>query len=142
MSKLDQSYCTVLITKSGYVMKLFLSALILFAFPCSHLAGLHAQTYNCQPWSNSGLRMKGDITLNLSGLRLDWSNGKITQVATMVNPDDKLEGSVSDAKRIYVSDDSTTVFFVKRWTDYIGVNRTPVTIREAKQNTTTCHPIK
>ena len=123
------------------MMKLLLSTLIVLIFSCSFIAGADAQTYTCTPWSNAGLRMKGDVTLNLFGLELEWTNGRITQVATMVNPDDELVGSMSDAKRIYVSDDSTTVFFVKRWTDHVGVNRTPVTIRETKQNHTVCHPV-
>ena len=122
-------------------MKRFLLTLIVFIFPCSLLAGPDSLIYKCNPWSNAGLRMKGEVILTLTKLELEWTNGKITQVATMVNPEDKLVGSASDAKRIYVSDDSTTVFFVKRWKDYVGVNRTPVTIRESKQNHTICHPL-
>ena len=122
-------------------MKRFLLTLIVFILPSSLLADPDTLMYKCNPWSNAGLRMKGEFILTLTKLELKWTNDKITQVATMVNPDDKLVGSASDAKRIYVSDDSTTVFFVKRWIDYVGVNRTPVTIRETKQNHTICHPL-
>ena len=70
-------------------------------------------TYKCNPWTNAGLRLKGDVTLTLSGLELEWTNGKLSQKATMINPDDKLEINTTDAKRVYLTDDSTAVLFVK-----------------------------
>jgi len=96
-------------------------------------------TYKCTPWSNAGLRLKGDVTLTLSGLELEWTNGKLSQKATMINPDDKLEINTTDAKRVYLTDDSTAVLFVKRFDGYAEVLRTLVTINESKQNKTTCH---
>ena len=65
--------------------------------------------------------------------------GKISQKATMMNPEDKLEFSTTDAKHVYLSDDSTAVFFVKRYQDFTAVLRTLVTVQESKQNRTTCH---
>jgi len=96
-------------------------------------------TYKCNPWTNAGLRLKGDVTLTLSGLELEWTNEKLSQKATMINPDDKLEINTTDAKRVYLTDDSTAVLFVKRFDGYAEVLRTLVTINESKQNKTTCH---
>jgi len=96
-------------------------------------------TYKCNPWTNAGLRLKGDVTLTLSGLELEWTNGKLSQKATMINPDDKLEINTTDAKRVYLTDDSTAVLFVKRFDGYAEVLRTLVTINESKQNKTTFH---
>ena len=95
--------------------------------------------YKCDSWSNAGLRLKGDVKLTLSGLELEWTNGKISQKATMMNPEDKLEFSTTDAKRVYLSDDSTAVFFVKKYQDFTAVLRTLVTVQETKQNRTICH---
>lgn len=96
-------------------------------------------TYKCNPWTNAGLRLKGDVTLTLSGLELEWTNGKLSQKATMINLDDKLEFNTTDAKRVYLTDDSTAVLFVKRFDGSAEVLRTLVTISESKQNKTTCH---
>ena len=75
----------------------------------------------------------------LSGLNLMWTNGKLTQTAVMVNPEDKIEGNVSEAKRIYVAEDSTAVYFLKKFPSYTSINRTIVSVRESKQSTTYCH---
>ena len=61
------------------------------------------------------------------------------QRATMMNPEDKLEFNTTDPKRVYLSDDSTAVFFVKRYQDFTAVLRTLVTVQESKQNSATCH---
>ena len=61
------------------------------------------------------------------------------QRATMMNPEDKLEFNTTDPKRVYLSDDSTAVFFVKRYQDFTAVLRTLVTVEESKQNSATCH---
>ena len=95
--------------------------------------------YNCEPWTNAGLQLRGEVTITLSGLELEWTNGKLTQKATMMNPDDELEFNTTDAKRVYLSDDSTAVFFVKRFQDFMEVLRTLVTVQESKQNRTTCY---
>ena len=67
------------------------------------------------------------------------TNCKLTQTAIMVNPDDKLESNVSEAKNIYVADDSTAVYFLIKFPSYSSINRTIVSVRESKQNTTYCH---
>jgi ketosteroid isomerase-like protein len=88
--------------------------------------------------------MKGDVQLELSGLNLIWTNGKNTQTAVMMNPEDKLEGTVSEAKRIYVAEDSTAVYFLKKFPspeNQININRTIVSVCESKQSTTKCHPL-
>ena len=86
--------------------------------------------------------MKGDFKLELSGLNLVWPNDKLTQTVVMMNPEDKLENKTSDAERNQVAENRTAVYFVKRFRDFTAVNRTLVTTREAKQNTTVRHPIK
>ena len=85
--------------------------------------------------------MRGDVQLELSGLNLMWTNGKLTQMAVMINPDDKLEGNASEAKRIYVAEDRTAVYFLKKFPSYTSINRTLVTVQETKQNITVCHPV-
>jgi hypothetical protein len=59
----------------------------------------------------------------------------------MINPDDKLEGNASEAKRIYVAEDRTAVYFLKKFPSYTSINRTLVTVQETKQNITVCHPV-
>ena len=122
-------------------MRLLIVALFAFLMPMTVIAETQMESFSCNPWSNSGLRMRGDVKLGLSGLNLMWTNGKLTQTAVMVNPDDKLEGNVSEAMRIYVAEDSTAVYFLKKFPSYTSINRTIVSVRESKQNTTVCHPI-
>ena len=117
-------------------MRLLIAALLLSFLPITMMAETKMESFTCEPWSNAGLRMRGDVTLELSGLNLMWTNGKLTQTAVMVNPEDKLEGNVSEAKRIYVAKDSTAVYFLKRLPTYLSINRTVVAVRESKQNTT------
>ena len=121
-------------------MKFLIAVLIVSLLPMTVTAESQLESFSCKPWSNAGLRMRGDVRLELSGLKLMWTNGKLTQTAVMINPDDKLEGNVSEAKRIYVADDSTAVYFLKKFPGYTSINRTIVSIRESKQNTTYCHP--
>ena len=123
-------------------MRLIIATLFLSFLPITVMAETQVESFTCEPWSNAGLRMKGDVTLELSGLNLMWTNGKLSQTAVMVNPEDKLEGNVSEAKRIYVAEDSTAVYFLKRLPTYLSINRTVVAVRETTQNTTYCHPIK
>ena len=84
--------------------------------------------------------MRGDVQLELSGLNLTWTNGKLTQTAVMINPEDELKRDVSEAKRIYLAEDRTAVYFLKKFPGYTVSNRTLVTMQEAKQNKTVCHP--
>ena len=121
-------------------MRLLISALFLFGLSMPAVGDVQVEIFTCKPWSNGGLRMKGDIQLELSGLNLMWTNGKLTQTAVMINPEDKIEGNVSEAKRIYVAEDSTAVYFLKKFPSYASVNRTIVSVRESKQSTTYCHP--
>ena len=122
-------------------MRLLISALFLSAMPIAAIGQIQVDSLTCKPWSNGGLRMRGDVQLELSGLNLMWTNGKLTQTAVMINPDDKLEGNASEAKRIYVAEDRSAVYFLKKFPSYISINRTLVTVREAKQSTTVCHPV-
>ena len=122
-------------------MRLLTATLLLSFLPITAMAETQVESFTCEPWSNAGLRMRGDVTLELSALNLMWTNGKLTQTAVMVNPEDKLEDNVSEAKRIYVAEDSTAVYFLKRFPSYTSINRTIVSVRETKQNTTYCHPL-
>ena len=122
-------------------MRLLTATLLLSFLPITAMAETQVESFTCEPWSNAGIRMRGDVTLELSGLNLMWTNGKLSQTAVMVNPEDKLEGNVSEAKRIYVAEDSTAVYFLKRFPSYTSINRTIVSVRESKQNTTYCHPV-
>ena len=47
------------------------------------IAEAHLEIFTGKPWSNGGLRMKGDVQLELSGLNLMWTNGKLTQTAVI-----------------------------------------------------------
>ena len=120
-------------------MRVLVSVCMLFVLQLNSAVAAETFKYKCEPWTNSGLRLRGEVTLTLSGLELEWTNGKLSQKATMMNPDDELEFNTTDAKRVYLSDDSTAVFFVKRFHDFTAVLRTLVTVQESKQNRTTCY---
>ena len=88
--------------------------------------------------------MRGDVQLELSGLNRMWTNGKNTQTAVMMNPEDKLEDTVSEATRIYVAKDRTAVYFLKKYpspNNQLNINRTIVSVRGSKQSTTKYHPL-
>ena len=121
-------------------MRVLVSFYVLFVLQLNSAVAAETLKYKCEPWTNAGLRLRGEVTLTLSGLELEWTNGKLSQKATMMNPDDELEFNTTDAKRVYLSDDSTAVFFVKRFHDFTAVLRTLVTVQESKQNRTTCYP--
>ena len=120
-------------------MRVLVSVCMLFVLQLNSAVAAETFKYKCEPWTNAGLRLRGEVTLTLSGLELEWTNGKLSQKATMMNPDDELEFNTTDAKRVYLSDDSTAVFFVKRFHDFTAVLRTLVTVQESKQNRTTCY---
>ena len=120
-------------------MRVLVSIFMLFVLQQTSAVAAETLKYKCEPWTNAGLRLRGEVTLTLSGLELEWTNGKLSQKATMMNPDDELEFNTTDAKRVYLSDDSTAVFFVKRFHDFTAVLRTLVTVQESKQNRTTCY---
>ena len=121
-------------------MRLLVSALFLSALPMTTIGQTQTDRLTCKPWSNGVLRMRGDVQLELSGLNLTWTNGKLTQTAVMINPEDELKRDVSEAKRIYLAEDRTAVYFLKKFPGYTVINRTLVTVQEAKQNKTVCHP--
>ena len=92
-------------------MRLLIAALFLSVLPITVMAEIQVDSFTCKPWSNAELRMRGDFSLELSGLNLMWTNGKNTQTTVMMNPEHKLEGTVSGATRIYMAEDSTAVYF-------------------------------
>ena len=124
-------------------MRLLIAALLLSIVPMTTVAEPQVDSFTCKPWSNGGLRMRGDVQLELSGLNLMWTNGKNTQTAVMMNPEDKLEGTVSEATRIYEAEDRTAVYFSKKYQspdNQLTINRTIVSVPGSKHSPTTCHP--
>ena len=109
-------------------MRFLIAALLVSLLPMTVTAEAQTESFTRQPWSNAGLRMRGDVKLELSGLKLMRTNGKLTQTAVMVNPNDKLEGNVSEANRIYVAENSTAVYFLKKFPSYTCVNCTIVSV--------------
>ena len=59
-------------------MRLLIAALLLSFVPITVMAETQVESFTCKPWSNAGLRMRGDVALELSGLSLMWTNGKLT----------------------------------------------------------------
>ena len=106
--------------------------------PFSAFAGSDMERFECKGWTNAGLRMKGDVEMRLSAKGLEWSNGTLFQSADVVNPDDTFSGSEYSPMRIYLSDDRTAIYFVRRLLDLVHVNRVKVTVNEARPNTTDC----
>ena len=51
-------------------MRLLIAALLLSFLPITVMAETQVDSFTCKPWSNAGLRMRGDVTLELSGLNL------------------------------------------------------------------------
>ena len=56
-------------------MRLLIAALLLSIVPMTTVAEPQVDSLTCKPWSNGGLRMRGDVQLELSGLNLMWING-------------------------------------------------------------------
>ena len=95
-------------------MLLLIAALLSSFVPITTTAEPQVNSFSCKPGSNGGLRMRGDVQLELSGLNLMWINGKNTQTAVIMNP----------------SPDNQ-----------LNINRTIVSVRGSKQSTTKCHPL-
>ena len=117
--------------------------LAIFAFflpPFLVLAGSDMERFKCNGWTNAGLRMKGDVEMHLSANRLEWTNGTLVQSAEVVNPEDTFSGSEYSPMRIYLSEDRTATYFVRRLLDLVHVNRVKVTVNETRPNTTDCKP--
>ena len=117
-----------------------LAVVALFLTPLSALAGSDKERFNCNGWTNAGLRMKGDVEMHLSANRLEWTNGTLVQSAEVVNPEDTFSGSEYSPMRIYLSEDRTATYFVRRLLDLVHVNRVKVTVNETRPNTTDCKP--
>ena len=95
-------------------MRLLIAALLSSFVPMTTIAEPQVDSFTCKPGSNGGLRMGGDVPLELSGLNLMWINGKNTQTAVIMNP--SLDNQ-------------------------LNINRTIVSVRGSKQSTTKCHPL-
>ena len=117
-----------------------LAIVALFLTPLSALAGSDKERFNFNGWTNAGLRMKGDVEMHLSANTLEWTNGTLIQTAQVVNPEDTFSGSEYSPMRIYLSEDRTATYFVRRLLDLVHVNRVKVTVNETRPNTTDCKP--
>ena len=122
------------------LLRFKLAVMFLVLTPLSALAGSDMERFKCNSWTNAGLRMKGDVEMHLSANRLEWTNGTLVQSAEVVNPEDTFSGSEYTPMRIYLSDDRTATYFVRRLLDLVHVNRVKVTVNEARPNTTDCKP--
>tara|TARA_B100001057_G_scaffold343464_1_gene344392 strand:- start:347 stop:718 length:372 start_codon:yes stop_codon:yes gene_type:complete len=120
-------------------LTIFIIGLILIYNPL--LAdGTDMDTFSCHEWTNAGLRMKGNIVMHISSERLEWENDKLKQTAVVVNPGDTYTGSQYSPMRIYLAEDRTAAYFVRRLLDLVHINRVKVTVNETKSNTTDCVP--
>ena len=118
-------------------LKIFIIGLMVACNPV--LAGATAMdTFFCNEWANAGLRMKGNVTLRISAERLERTNGKLRQTAEVVNPDNTYSGSQYSPMRIYLAEDRTAAYFVRRLLDLVHVNRIKITVNETRSNTTDC----
>ena len=120
-------------------LKFVIIGLILFNHPVLAY-GTDMDTFTCNEWANAGLRMKGNVTMYISAERLEWTNGILRQTAEVVNPDDTYSGSQYTPMRIYLAEDRTAVYFVRRLLDLVHVNRIKITVNETRSNTTDCLP--
>ena len=57
--------------------------LCVFYFETNLSAAAETLKCTCEPWTNAGLRLEGKVTVTLSGLELEWTNGKLSQKAIM-----------------------------------------------------------
>ena len=121
-------------------LKFIIMVLIAFYHPVV-AASKDMDIFSCNPWTNAGLRMKGNVTMLISDERLEWTNGKLIQTAEVVNPGDTYTGSQYSPMRIYLAEDRTAAYFVRRLLDLVHVNRVKVTVNEARSNTTDCVPL-
>ena len=119
-----------------------LAVVALFLTPLSALAGSDKERFNCNGWTNAGLRMKGDVEMHLSANTLEWTNGTLIQTAQVVNPEDTFSGSEYSPMRIYLSEDRTATYFVRRLLDLVHVNRVKVTVNETRPIQQTASPLR
>ena len=64
-------------------MRVLVSVCMLFVLQLNSAVAAETLKYKCEPWTNAGLRLRGEVTLTLSGLELEWTNGKLSQKAIM-----------------------------------------------------------
>ena len=118
-------------------LKFVIIGLILFYHPV--LADVtDMDIFSCHEWTTAGLRMKGNVTMHISDERLEWTNGTLRQTAEVVNPDDTYTGSQYSPMRIYLAEDRTAAYFVRRLLGLVHVNRIKITVNETRSNTTDC----
>ena len=102
------------------------------------MASNNFETFKCDSWTNAGLRMKGNVTLQLTRNNLEWTNGKLTVRADLIHPEEIDEKAFNKPMRIYLAEDKTAVYFLKQVTDRLALVRAQATVMDVKENKIEC----
>ena len=102
------------------------------------MASKNFETFACDSWTNAGLRMKGNVTLQLTSNNLEWTNGKLTVRADLIHPEEIDEKAFNKPMRIYLAEDKTAVYFLKQVTDRLALVRAQATVMDVKENRIEC----
>ena len=102
------------------------------------MASNNFETFKCDSWTNAGLRMKGNVTLQLTSNNLEWTNGKLTGKADLIHPKKIDEKAFNKPMRIYLAEDKTAVYFLKQVTDRLALVRAQATVMDVKENRIEC----
>ena len=102
------------------------------------MASNNFEKFKCDSWTNAGLRMKGNVTLQLTSNNLEWTNGKLTVRADLIHPKKIDENAFNKPMRIYLAEDKTAVYFLKQVTDRLALVRAQATVMDVKENRIEC----
>ena len=102
------------------------------------MASNNFEKFKCDSWTNAGLRMKGNVTLQLTSNNLEWTNGKLTVRADLIHPKKIDEKAFNKPMRIYLAEDKTAVYFLKQVTDRLALVRAQATVMDVKENRIEC----
>ena len=102
------------------------------------MASNNFEKFKCDSWTNAGLRMKGNVTLQLTSNNLEWTNGKLTVRADLIHPKKIDEKAFNKPMRIYLAEDKTAVYFLKQVTDRLALVRAQATVMDVKENKIEC----
>ena len=102
------------------------------------MASNNFEKFKCDSWTNAGLRMKGNVTLQLTSNNLEWTNGKLTVRADLIHPKKIDQKAFNKPMRIYLAEDKTAVYFLKQVTDRLALVRAQATVMDVKENRIEC----
>ena len=102
------------------------------------MASNNFEKFKCGSWTNAGLRMKGNVTLQLTSNNLEWTNGKLTVRADLIHPKKIDEKAFNKPMRIYLAEDKTAVYFLKQVTDRLALVRAQAPVMDVKENRIEC----